>query len=128
MTAFIVDDSPVMRRVLERALRQAGVAITKLLEASNGAEALTLMRAADAVECGASLMLVDINMPNMDGLELVEQMRAENLWPEVPIIMVTTDATVAQVKRALAADVAGYLRKPFTTDQIKASVLRKLIV
>ncbi len=124
MTVLIVDDSSVMRKVVGRTLLQAGLVMTEVLEAANGLDALALMRARGA-ECAAlRLILTDVNMPGMDGFEFVERMRAEALMPLVPVVMVTTETSEPTVRRALAVGAAGYIRKPFTADQVKASVLK----
>ena len=118
MRALIIDDSAVMRKVIERSLRQAGIEQLDVLQAGNGAEALELLRTAPPLD----LILSDINMPGMDGLAFLEGRTAENLAPGIPVIMVTTEASEPLVLRALAAGARGYLCKPFTSDQIKARI------
>jgi two-component system chemotaxis response regulator CheY len=66
------------------------------------------------------LIISDINMPVMDGLEFVEQRKLEGLAPGVPVVMITTEGSTPNVMRALAAGAKGYICKPFTTDQIKS--------
>jgi two-component system, chemotaxis family, chemotaxis protein CheY len=119
---LIVDDSTMMRKVVERALRQAGLNLTEVMQANNGSEALALLR--EGVGSGPALDLIisDINMPVMDGLEFVEQRKLEGLAPGVPVVMITTEGSTPNVMRALAAGAKGYICKPFTTDQIKACV------
>lgn len=120
MRALIVDDSSVMRKVVERALRQAGIDLSTVLQAGNGEEALQSLRAsAEPLQ----LILSDINMPTMDGLQFLEACRSEGLAQDVPIVMITTEASEPLVRRALAAGARGYLCKPFTSDQVKARVL-----
>lgn len=119
MRALIVDDSTVMRKVVERSLRQAGIALSSVLEASNGLEALDVLRSSPNLD----LIVSDINMPAMDGLQFLEQRRKEGLAPAVPVIMVTTEASEPLVLRALAAGARGYICKPFTTEQIRDRVL-----
>lgn len=118
ISALIVDDSSVMRKIVERALRQSGLAIAKIFEASNGLEALDVLR-----EHSVELILSDINMPNMDGLEFLRQMRAQQLAPNVPIVMITTESSEEHVLEAIAAGAYGYIRKPFTAEQVKGQVL-----
>jgi two-component system chemotaxis response regulator CheY len=113
-----------MRKVIGRTLLQAGLDMTEVLEAANGLDALALMRTR-GTECPAlRLILTDINMPGMDGFEFVERMRAEALMPQVPVVMITTETSEPTVRRALAVGAAGYIRKPFTADQVKASLLK----
>lgn len=120
--ALIIDDSAVMRKIIERSLRQAGLAITKVVEAINGAEALA------AVEQNAvDLILCDINMPVMDGLEFVKQLASVEKAKGVPVVMITTEGSEGHVVQALSAGASGYLRKPFTADQVKEHVLPVLM-
>ena len=123
MTVLIVDDSTVMRKVVERTLRQAGLDLDEVLDAANGQDALAVLRARNEGAAPLKLILSDINMPVMDGFEFVEAMRAEHLMQGVPVIMITTEGSEPHVRRALAAGAAGYIRKPFTAEQVKVSVL-----
>ena len=123
MKVLIVDDSSMMRKVVERALRQAGVNLTEVIQANNGAEALAVLRDAAGSEPAFDLIISDINMPVMDGLEFIEQRKKEGLAPGVPAVMITTEGSTPNVMRALAAGAKGYICKPFTTDQIKACVM-----
>jgi two-component system chemotaxis response regulator CheY len=120
---LIIDDSTMMRKVVERALRQAGLNLTEVLQANNGSEALALLREGAGASPAFDLIISDINMPVMDGLEFVEQRKQEGLAPGVPVVMITTEGSTPNVMRALAAGAKGYICKPFTTDQIKACVM-----
>jgi len=125
--ALIVDDSAVMRKVVERALRQAGLELTDVLQASNGAEGLQVLREQDG-SSPLALILSDINMPVMDGLEFLEMRRQENLAPGVPVVMITTENNETFVLRAIAAGAQSYICKPFTAEQVKMRVLPLLRV
>ena len=115
---LIVDDSSVMRKIVGRSLRQAGLEVLQVLEASNGAEALCLAR-----ENSLDLILSDINMPLMDGLEFVRQLRCMEATQNIPVIMITTEAGEAHVVQALSLGASGYIRKPFTPEQIKERLI-----
>jgi len=115
---LIVDDSSVMRKIVERALRQAGLESMVVREAANGVEGLEVLRTGPV-----DLILSDINMPSMDGLEFLRRIRAENLAPGVPVVMITTESSEEHVKQAIAAGARGYIRKPFTSEQVKERVL-----
>lgn len=120
---LIVDDSSVMRKIVERSLRQAGVDLEQVSEAGNGVEALAVLS-----QKKVDLILCDINMPVMDGLEFVKQLpRVENA-KGVPVIMITTEGSEGYVVQALSAGAKGYIRKPFTADQVKDQVLPVLTV
>lgn len=121
MRVLIVDDSSVMRKIVERALRQAGLEALVVYEASSGAEALGVLGATTV-----DLILSDINMPAMDGLEFVRQVKAQNLAPGVPVVMITTESSEEHVKQAILAGARGYIRKPFTAEQVKERVLALL--
>ena len=126
MRALIVDDSAVMRKVIERSLRQAGIDLIEVLQAGNGEEALAALRA-DAAH-RLDLILSDINMPVMDGIQFLQQRQAEDLAKDVPVVMITTEGSRSLVLGAIAAGAKGYICKPFTADQIKERVLPLLRV
>jgi two-component system, chemotaxis family, chemotaxis protein CheY len=115
---LIVDDSSVMRKIVERSLRQAGLDTLVVFEAGSGIDGLELLKA-ERVD----LILSDINMPSMDGLEFLRQIRAQNLAPGVPVVMITTESSEEHVKQAILAGAQGYIRKPFTPEQVKERVL-----
>ena len=123
MRALIVDDSAVMRKVIERALGQAGLELTEVLQASNGEEALQTLRENQEASIPLGLILSDINMPVMDGLKFLERRREENLAQGVPVVMITTEGNETFVLRAIAAGAQGYICKPFTAEQVKVRVL-----
>lgn len=116
--ALIIDDSSVMRKIVERSLRQAGLELSEVKEAGNGAEALAVL-ANNSVE----LILCDINMPVMDGLEFVQKLKNVENAKGVPVVMITTEGGESHVVQALSAGARGYIRKPFTPDQVKEHVL-----
>jgi two-component system, chemotaxis family, chemotaxis protein CheY len=115
---LIVDDSSVMRKIVERSLRQAGLDLLVVHEAGSGVEGLDILRAARV-----NLILTDINMPTMDGLEFVRQIRAQHLAEGVPVVMITTESSEEHVRQAIQAGARGYIRKPFTAEQVKERVL-----
>ena len=118
ISALIVDDSSVMRKIVERCLRQAGIELKQVLEAGNGAEALGVLQGSTV-----DLILCDINMPVMDGLEFVKQLSGVANAKGVPVVMITTEGSEAHVVQALSAGARGYIRKPFTPEQVKEHVI-----
>lgn len=116
--ALIVDDSTVMRKIVERSLRQAGLDPLIVHEAGSGSEALEVLKTTRV-----DLILSDINMPLMDGLEFVRQIKAQNLAQGVPVVMITTESSEEHVRQAILAGARGYIRKPFTAEQVKERVL-----
>jgi two-component system chemotaxis response regulator CheY len=111
---LIVDDSAAIRKILHRVLTQAEVPLGQVLEAGDGVEAIEKLTAQPV-----NLVLSDINMPNMDGLQLLAQIKANAAWSSMPVIMITTEGSQAKVMEAVQLGAAGYVRKPFTADQIK---------
>jgi two-component system, chemotaxis family, chemotaxis protein CheY len=118
LTVLIVDDSSVMRKIVERALRQAGLDLTRVIEAGSGREALAVL-AQERVQ----LIVSDINMPVMDGLEFLRQAQSQSLARGAPVVMITTESGEEHVREALKAGAQGYIRKPFTPDQVRDHVL-----
>lgn len=116
-TVLVVDDSAMMRKVVLRILKMADVDFEIALEAGDGLEALALLR-----ENRVALIMCDINMPAMSGLQLLEKIKEENLAVGVPIVMVTTESSEPQVRQAILAGARGYIRKPFTVEHIKNNV------
>ncbi len=116
--ALIIDDSSVMRKIVERSLRQAGLDLEKVVEAGNGAEALAALG-----QGPVDLILCDINMPVMDGLEFVRALSTVENAKDIPVVMITTEGSETHVVQALSAGARGYIRKPFTADQVKEHVL-----
>lgn len=112
MRALIVDDSRAMRLMIGRIMGELGF---QTVEASNGREALDHVHAAGVLD----VALVDWNMPVMDGYAFLCALRAGNVLPGVPVIMVTTETEMSQVARALAAGASEYVMKPFTRDVLR---------
>jgi two-component system chemotaxis response regulator CheY len=115
---LIVDDSSVMRKIIERSLRQAGLEQAEVVEAGNGVEALSQVR-----EGVFDLILSDMNMPAMDGIEFLRQLATMESAKGIPVVMVTTEGSESRVVEALSIGAKGYIRKPFTPDQIKERVI-----
>lgn len=108
-----VDDSPLMRTVVARTLRLADVPVSELHEASNGREALELLRAK-----WIDLVLTDLNMPEMSGVELVARMAEDGLLATVPVVVLSSLGEESTLAGLSALGVRGYLRKPFTPESL----------
>ena len=115
---LIVDDSAAIRKILQRVLRQAEMSIGEVFEAGDGIEALASLK-----EHKVGLILSDINMPNTDGLQLLSQIRASADWKTLPVLMITTEGSQNKVLEAVNLGASGYVRKPFTADQIKEKLV-----
>jgi two-component system chemotaxis response regulator CheY len=116
---LIVDDSATMRKILMRVIRQAGVDCDGFVEASNGAEGLERLGA----EAGVALVLSDINMPVMNGVDFVKAIRSQPSREKLTILMVTTEGSETMVKTAMDAGASGYVTKPFTPESIKSALV-----
>ncbi|PRY13985.1 response regulator [Kineococcus rhizosphaerae] len=112
MRALVVDDSRAMRKIIAGALRKLGY---ETVEAADGAEALKALEAGPLPD----LATVDWNMPVMDGLTFVTQVRANRDYRALTLMMVTTEAEHGQIVRALAAGAHEYLIKPFTVESLE---------
>jgi two-component system chemotaxis response regulator CheY len=110
--ALVIDDSRAIRMILGRTLTNIGWDVST---AGNGREALDLLAKDDM---DVKLVLVDWNMPEMNGLEFVKAFRAKPEFEKVPLMMVTTETEVDQMLRALEAGANEYVMKPFTDDVI----------
>ena len=115
MRALVIDDARTVRLIIRSILTELGMDV---IEAGNGREGLDRLRAAEDVR----LVLVDWNMPEMNGLEFVQAVRADRGFDAVRIMMVTTETEQEQVLRALKAGANEYLMKPFTKDVLVAKL------
>jgi two-component system, chemotaxis family, chemotaxis protein CheY len=118
VSVLIVDDSAVMRKIVERSLRQAGIEIEKVLEADSGATALSVIQ-----QNVPDMIFSDVNMPTMDGIEFIRQLQSVESAKGIPVVMITTEGSQTRVMEALSLGAQGYIRKPFTADQVRAQVL-----
>src|SRR5580698_5645174 len=109
MRALLIDDSRTIRIIIRKILTELGL---EVVEAGNGLEGLNLLQRTPDVD----LILVDWNMPEMNGLDFVIAVRADRAYDPVRIMMVTTETEQGQVLRAMEAGVNEYLMKPFTKD------------
>lgn len=114
LDVMIVDDSAAIRKILQRVLIQAQVPLGKVVEAGDGVEALNVLKTETV-----GLILSDINMPNMDGLQLLSALKSNPNTKAVPVIMITTEGGSTKVMEAVSLGASGYVRKPFTAEQIK---------
>ncbi len=114
LDVLVVDDSAAIRKILQRVLTQTELPLGTILEAGDGLEAIERLKANNI-----GLVLSDINMPNMDGIELLTKMQENPQWKLIPVVMITTEGSQQKVLQAVGLGAAGYVRKPFTAEQIK---------
>lgn len=111
---LIVDDSLSMRSVIKKTIRVSGFKVGEYFEAADGKEALKIL--ADA---WVDLVLTDINMPNMNGLELIAEMHNDQILRSIPVVMVTTEGSEKSVQKSMEMGAKGYIKKPFQPEDIK---------
>ena len=110
-TILVVDDSGTVRQQVSMALKQAGFAV---VEAADGQEALAAIESNRAID----MVVCDVNMPNLDGLEMVEQVKRNHENKLLPILMLTTEGQPSMIRRAKNAGAAGWIVKPFDANQL----------
>ena len=118
LDVLIVDDSVAIRKILQKVLIQLQVPLGTVHEASDGRQALEMLKTKPV-----GLIFSDINMPNMDGIELLTRLKGSDMHKSVPVVMVTTEGSQAKVLQALELGAVGYVRKPFTADQIREKLV-----
>ena len=118
---LIVDDSSSMRSVVKKIVGLSGVEVNQLLEADNGRKALEVLGGhwVDAV-------ILDINMPEMNGLELLQTMNEDALLRNIPVVMMSTEASEAHMKTAVDLGAKGFIRKPFLPEEVRKMLLGAL--
>ena len=114
LDVLIVDDSAAIRKILQRVLRQTDLNLGEISEAGDGTEAVEILKSRRF-----GLILSDINMPQMDGLQLLARIKEMDHLKNIPVIMITTEGGQGKVMEAVQLGATGYVRKPFTADQIK---------
>ncbi len=121
---LLVDDSAVMRKIIQRNIKETGLIVEEFVEAGDGNQALDKVNANEDLD----LILLDWNMPNMSGIEFVKTLRSLNLSRRIPVVMVTTEGSDAKVSEAKESGADGYLTKPFTADQLRDTLGEYLLV
>jgi two-component system chemotaxis response regulator CheY len=106
---LVVDDSKLMHKIYEVMLRQY-----PLVYAVDGQDALEKLRENDDID----LILLDINMPKMNGLEFMAELRAQDQWTDLPVIIISTEGKEEDAARGLEAGAAAYIKKPFRSEEI----------
>ena len=114
MRILIVDDSSMMRAMVRRVITLSGVPVAGILEAANGAEALALLESNDV-----QVLLTDINMPVMTGLELLREIAPHDRWRNLVRVIISTDGSSGRREEAADLDVCCYLEKPFTPEVLR---------
>lgn len=115
---LIVDDSSSMRAVIKKIIRLSGFNVSEYWEAADGAEALEMMN-----RHWVDLVLSDINMPKMNGIEMIAAMKKNDLIASVPVVMVSTERNEEKVAKCLELGASGYIKKPFRPEQLRDKMI-----
>jgi two-component system chemotaxis response regulator CheY len=121
LNIMIVDDSPVMRAFIRKVVGLTGLDVGECCEAGDGEDALRLLR-----ERWVDLVLTDINMPRMNGEELVRRMESDEVFRTIPVIVVSTDSSHSRIQQMLALGASGYMSKPFLPEALRDEVEKVL--
>lgn len=111
---LIVDDSIAMRAVIKKIITISGFQMDKCIEANNGREALELLSTN-----WIDIIISDINMPEVNGLEMLDQLQKNETLKEIPVIMITTEGSSERMQEAFKRGAKGFVKKPFLPDEIK---------
>ncbi len=118
---LIVDDSSTARSVIGKTLSISGVDLGKVFTAANGQEALDILG-----KEWVDIVFADINMPVMNGIEMISKMEADGLLKSVPVVVVSTEGSSTRIESLIGKGVKGYIRKPFSPEKIKQIFLELL--
>jgi len=118
---LLVDDSPAMRSFIRRVMVLSGFDLDECIEASDGAEALERLR-----EEKVDVILTDINMPRMDGEELMRRLSEDKDLREIPAVVVSTDSTRPRILRMIGLGAQGYISKPFSPEALREALEKVL--
>jgi two-component system, chemotaxis family, chemotaxis protein CheY len=114
---LIVDDSKTIRAILTKTLRLTGVSINNIFEAGHGQEALECLHAN-----WIDLILTDLNMPVMTGIELINAMVTDDLLKDIPVVVISTDGSSTRIEELKAKGIREYIQKPFTPEAVGAVI------
>ena len=111
---LIVDDSNAMRAVIRKIISMSGFKMDKCLNAGNGKEALEIL-----VNEWVDVIISDINMPEMSGLELLARLKQDDLYKEIPVIMISTEGSDERMQEAFDCGAQGFIKKPFLPEELR---------
>jgi two-component system chemotaxis response regulator CheY len=116
---LIVDDSQTMRKVVQKSVAISGFEVGECWEAGNGREALDTLKAH-----WVDLILADINMPIMNGLEMLKELKNDEIYCNIPVVFITTEGSEKRLEEAYALGIKGYIQKPFQPETIRNVLTR----
>lgn len=114
LNILIVDDSSLTRKAIRRIIDMLDLDVRQIFEAENGMKALKVLD-----ETNIDLVLADLNMPEMGGIEMIYHMRGNETTKDIPVVVVTTESSTTRIEGLLANGAKAYLHKPFTPEQFR---------
>ena len=114
---LIVDDSSSMRAIIKKIIKVSGFGVGEFVAAADGKEALKML-----ADKWVDIVLTDINMPRMNGMELIAEMKKDELMRSIPVVMVTTEGSEKKMQEAMGLGASGYVTKPFLPEDIKKTL------
>ena len=117
LNILVVDDSAVVRAVISKTFKLAGVPVGELYQAENGKEALEILN-----DNWVDLVFSDINMPVMGGVEMIEKMSDDGLLKTIPVVVVSTEGSATRIEQLKSRGISAYIRKPFTPELVRKVV------
>lgn len=118
---LIVDDSQPMRSVIKKTIKASGFGGAEFFEASNGHEALSILQSQ-----WLDIVVTDYNMPEMNGVELIAEMKKDEMIGSIPVLIITTEGSRTKIEEFIQLGASGYIKKPFTPEAIKAKLIEIL--
>ena len=119
MNILVVDDSALTRKAIRHTIEMIGLDVESVFEAENGSDAISILG-----EYSIDLVLADLNMPVMDGFEMIYHMRGNEATRDIPVVIVSTESSATGIEKLLADGVSDYLHKPFKPEQFKEVIER----
>ena len=120
-TIMVVDDSETIRSVLERTIGMTKLPVDAIIQAENGKDALEKLE-----DNWVDIVFTDINMPEMSGVELVDAMNEHSEFSDIPVVIVSTEGSKTRIEELRKKGIKGYLRKPFTPENIRDIIIETL--
>ena len=121
LNILIVDDSSLTRKAIKRIIDMLGLDVRQIFEAENGMEALKILS-----ETKVDLVLADLNMPEMGGIEMIYRMRGNEATKDIPVVVVSTESSTTRIEGLLANGAKAYLHKPFTPEEVKEVITQTI--
>ena len=118
---LIVDDSILMRTALKRTIDMVGIETASITEAGNGKEAIEALG-----NNPVDLILTDLNMPEMNGFELIQCLKESTEYANIPVIVITTESSDVRIENLQETGIQDYLHKPFTPEEFREIITRSL--